>query len=183
MIPEHLGNLPPRDIPEPKTVFKQIIRTYILAIVITPVLVLAVNHHSSGVIGATVSIGLLVTIIGVELSLILRAQDRRRAALMKDLPAGGFFAEKATLLPFGGQHRPPQTGTITFTHEGVIFSAKKVDGESFFLHWHDIVKIRLVAVPWKIGVGSLTLTLIDGSTRVFTVPRYQIMAQALNSQP
>lgn len=175
--------LPPRDIAEPKNVTKSVIRIYVPIVVIVMALLLALNRHSSGAIGAIIAIGLLALILGIEIPLILRAQDRRQQTLMADLPAAGFYAGRASLLAHDGKRGLPVRGTILFTVAGVTFTPKKSGNPPLALGWEDVSRIRLSSNPGQIGVGRLVLTLTDGKTRAFTVPRYGTMARILAEQP
>jgi hypothetical protein len=174
--------LPPRDIPEPRNLVKSVVRIYVPIVVIVMALLLVLNHHSSGVIGGIVAVGVIALILGIELPLIVRAQDRRQQSLTEDLPEGGFYAGRASLLAHDGR-RLPVLGTILFTDSGVNFSPKKARIPPLTLAWNDVSRIRLAANPGQIGVGRLTLALTDSATRVFTVPRYGAMARALAQQP
>lgn len=58
--------LPPRDIAEPKNVTKSVIRIYVLIVVIVMALLLALNRHSFGAIGAIIAVGLVALILGIE---------------------------------------------------------------------------------------------------------------------
>lgn len=139
MTTDHLSfSLPPREIVEPRSPTKPILKIYLPAVVLMMVLVLALNHHSSGVIGATISIGVLAIIVGVEFPLIFRAQDRRQQALMRDLPEGAFFAGKASLFPFDGRRRLSMDGTIVLSADGVGFSPKKPENLDLHLGWDEV---------------------------------------------
>ena len=175
--------LPPRDITEPKNVFKSVIRIYVPVVVIVMALLLVVNHHSSGAIGGIIAVGVTALILGVELPLIIRAQDRRQQALMADLPEGGFYAGRASLLAHDGKRGLPVTGTIFLTATGVTFTPKKSGIPPLNLGWDGVSRIRLASNPGQIGVGRLILTLTDGRTRAFTVPRYGTMACMIAQQP
>jgi hypothetical protein len=175
--------LPPRDISEPRNVVKSVVRIYVPVVVIVMVLLLALNHHSSGAIGGIVAAGVVALILGIELPLIVRGQDRRQQSLMADLPEGGFYAGRASLFAHDGKRGLPVTGTLLLTVTGVAFTPKKNGKPPLNVAWDDVSRIRLAAEPGKIGVGRLTLTLAGGRTRAFSVPKYGTLARVLAEQP
>ncbi len=152
-------------------------------VVLVMILLLAVSHHSGGAIGAVIAIGLVALILGIELPLISRWQRRRQETHRAQMPAGGFYAGRSSLLPSRGQHGLPATGDILLADAGINFSPKKASGESLNVSWDSIRRIGLGPRPGKIGVGMLTLTFTDGSTRAFTVPSYETMARVLSDHP
>lgn len=175
--------LPPRDITPPKNVFKSVMGIYVPVVVLVMALLLALNHHSAGAMGGIIAIGAVFLILGIEVPLIIRGQDRRQKALMSELPDGGFYAGRVALLPYDGNRGLPVGGTVVFTVTGLTFAPRKSGAVPLEFSWSDLCRMRLAPMPGKIGVGRLTLTLTDGRTRSFTVPRYGTMARILSQQP
>lgn len=171
--------LPPCHVVEPKPASKSCIRIVAPGYVLVWVPFLVLDHGLSAVIGFVGGIGFVALLFAVEVPLISRAQDRRQARLMKTLPRDGIFVGTASIFPIKAeQGRFPRSGTITFTRQGVSFSPKR-GTEPFNLDWSGVSQLRLVPMPRTIGVGRLTLDLIDGHRRVFSVPRCKAMARAL----
>jgi len=147
--------LPPRDITEPKNVFKSVIRIYVPVVVIVMALLLVVNHHSFGCNRRHHRCGGDRPHSGVELPLIIRAQDRRQQALMADLPKRGFYAGRASLLAHDGKNVDCRvTGTFFLTATGVTFTPQE-GAVSLHSTWVGtaLAGFRLASNPGQIGVG------------------------------
>jgi hypothetical protein len=180
VIPEPFGlKLPPRDITGPKSLARAVAPIYLPAFVIGIVGLVALDRHPSAIIGGLIFTAVLGLIVGVEFPLIRRNQRRRQQAQMANLPDGGIYSGPVSMFPSGGGK--PKVGNILFDTLGVTFTPKNSDASSVTFGWRSVSRIRLGPVKGKIGVGRLTLTLMDGSTAAFSVPLYASMAEVLSN--
>jgi hypothetical protein len=182
VIQEPFGlQLPPRDITAPKSLARALAPIYGPGFVIAMGGVVAIDHRPSVVIGGLIISAVLMLIFGVEFTLIRRTQRRRQQAQMATLPNGGIFSGRVSMFPSEGARGIPKIGNILFDTLGVTFTPNNTDSSSVTIGWRTVSRIRLGPVRGKIGVGRLTLTLTDGSTRAFSVPLYASMAEVLTN--
>jgi hypothetical protein len=180
VIPEPFGlKLPPRDITSPKSLARAVAPIYLPPLVLGIAFLLAFDRHPLGIIGGLLFAAVLLLIVGVEFPLIRRKQRRRQQEQMAKLPAGGIYSGPVSMFPSGGGI--PKLGNILFDTLGVTFTPKNTDASSVTIAWRSVSRIRLGPVRGKIGVGRLTLTLMDGSTAAFSVPLYESMAEVLTN--
>ncbi len=84
-----------------------------LLVVVLGVWTGVIMHNSALIVGALITLGVVVAIAGVEIPLILGFQRRRAAARLNSSPPGITFAETATLMvvragpPTGSAARMP----------------------------------------------------------------------------
>jgi hypothetical protein len=144
-------------------------------------LVLAVNHHSSGVIGAVEAVVVTALIVGTEVPLILRSQRKRQQERLRDLPKGVFFACRAsTVLP---GRRAVSSGNMIFDQQGITFTAQRGKHVPLVIRWSEVVRIHLGRAPMQPLAGALVLTQTAGTKRTFIVRVWGDLAEVLRSAP
>ncbi|HVC23655.1 MAG TPA: hypothetical protein VNH82_09565 [Candidatus Dormibacteraeota bacterium] len=111
--------LPPRDIHPGVSPWRALGPRFAFPIVVAIALVLALNHRSSGIIGAVGALAMFALIIPIEVPLLLRNQRRRQAERMQNLPDGAFYACRGSTVLRG--HRTLTTGNMIFDEEGITF--------------------------------------------------------------
>lgn len=176
-------NLPPRDITPPTNVLWSTARIYIPGVILLLVVTAVLDRHSAGVVGAAVSIAVLVLILGIELPLIRRSQKRRQEAMTATLPPGGIYAGFGGLFRTDAPRRHADSGTVVIDQFGITFQPKKDDVEKVSIPWIEINHLQLGSSPGKIGVGRLVVGLETGINRVFSIPRFGPLAEVLGSHP
>jgi hypothetical protein len=181
VIQEPFGlKLPPRDITSPKSLVRAALPFY-FPMVIGIAALLALDRHPSGIIGALLGSAFIVLLVGVEFPFIRRRQRRRQQARMANLPEGGIYAGPVAMFPSGSAQGAPRSGHILLDTLGITFTPIATAVPAVTIEWRSISRIQLGPVTGKIGVGRLTLSLTDATTRAFLVPLYGSMAEILRN--
>jgi len=142
---------------------------------------LAINHRSSGVVGAVLALAVIALIIGVEVPWLLRRQQRKQADRLRNLPDGAFYAGLAsTRLP---SRRGLVQGALRFEVQGASFAPLRGDRTASEIPWTSVARLRLRPAPGQPFAALLVLALSDGTERSFIVRGYSDLARILLSMP
>lgn len=172
--------LPPRNIQPGVSPWRALAPRLVIPLVVAMALVLALNHRSSGVIGALGVLVLFGLLLGIEVPLLLRNQRRRQEERLRNLPSGAFYACRcSTVLP---NRRAVATGNMILDQQGLTFTPAK--GDPLVLGWREVTSIQLRRARSQPLAGSLVLTGSDGAKHTFIVkPPWDGLAKVLGSAP
>jgi hypothetical protein len=110
-------------------------------------LVLVLNHRSSGLAGAAIALVVAGALVGIELPLILRAQRRAQVGLMAAAPPGMIIAVSATVVGGGQTTRPGRQGTLAIDGSRVTFTAKAAGSQPDGVAWDSVRSLRVRPAP------------------------------------
>jgi hypothetical protein len=169
--------LPPRDIQPGVSAWRALAPRLFVPIVVGIALVLALNHRSSGIIGAVIALAVFALIIGIEVPLILRSQRRRQEERLRSLPNGAFYTCRgSTVLP---GHRALVTGNMILDQQGITFTPLREKSAPLVIHWSDVARIQLGRARSQPLAGSLVLNNSDGTKHAFIVRAWSGLAEVL----
>lgn len=174
--PEFNIKLPPGEVVTPKGFTRSVLRIFIPIVVVVVVGVGALAG-SAGWIGGAIAVAVIALILGIELPLIRRGQQRRQQRLTEILPSGGIYLCRSSMYPIAGGRGLPTAGLLFFGESEVLFTPKKSEKAPTSISWTEVAHFRLAPMPGKIGVGLLTLVLKDNSSRRFSVANFGPMAR------
>jgi hypothetical protein len=173
--------LPPRDIQPGVSPWRALAPRLLVPIIFALVLVLALNHRSSGIIGGIIAVAVMGAIIGIEVPLLLRSQRRRQAERLRKLPNGAFYACRgSTSLP---EHRIQVTGNMIFDQNGITFTPLRNTHTPLIVHWSEVVRLHLGRSRSQPLAGSLVLDKSDGTKQTFIVRAWGGLSEVLASAP
>jgi hypothetical protein len=139
----------------------------------------AVGGNSTQIVGSIVILAIMLTLLVLQATVIRGAQRRKQQDRMKNLPPNGIFTVLGSLYPPKGISTTPVYGAITFNTEGLTFRAKK-GTDSFSLTWPEVASMDLRPTPGKFGIGTLTMSLLDGDERRFSVQGMNQLAEVID---
>lgn len=176
--------LPPRDIQPPtKTITGLVLARFLPALLVSAVVVLGLNHSSSGLIGVLGGVAGTAVILGIELPLIIRGKRRNQEARLRSLPPGGLFSGRARTISNVRGRRRVVEGDILVDASGILFTPKKVTSmPPLTVPWESVSSLKLSPSRQPL-VGSLVLTLSDHTTRTVLVSNFGYLADILAKSP
>jgi len=144
-------------------------------------LVLALNHRSSGIIGAVIALVVIALIIGIEVPLILRSQRKRQDERLRKLPNGAFYACRGTTVLPG--NRTQVAGNMVLDQRGITFTPLRDKKAPLIVQWSEVIRLQLGRSRTQPLAGSLVLDKADGTKQAFQVRPWGDLAKVLTSAP
>ncbi len=173
--------LPPRDIEQAVSPGRSLAPRLAPLAVTPPLIILAVNHHSSGIIGAAIALGIMVLIFGAEIPLILWSQRRRQRERMRNLPHDALYACRGSMAVPG--HRFPVAGDMVVNYEGITFTPLRGKRDLLTIGWSEVARLTLRGAQAQPLAGSLVLSRFDGTKQIFVVRSWGGLAEVLARVP
>ena len=173
--------LPPRDIEPGVSPWRTLAPRLAVPVIFAVALVLALNHRSSGIIGAVIVLAVMGAIIGIEVPLILRSQRRRQDERLRHLPNGAFYASRGSTSL--AHHRIQVTGNMIFDQDGITFTPLRNAQAPPSVHWSEVVRLHLGRSRSQPPAGSLVLDKSDGTKQTFIVRAWGGLAEVLAAAP
>jgi hypothetical protein len=141
------------------------------------IVVLAVNHSRSGVLGLALASATAAVIWGLEYLLFDRLQVRRRGQVARGFPGGTFYSGRARALTNGGL--VATAGELRFDDHALTFSPRRAPGQELVIRWADARALRLAPMPGKPFMGDLEITRRDRTVECFAIPNFGHLARLL----
>lgn len=174
-------SLPPCDIVDPRSTWASLARIFGPVLAAVVLLVLAANHTSSGIIGVLIAMAILAVILAIEVPWLLGRQQDRLDQDLRNMPQGGIYNGRATMVSGAGKGGRPVGGILFLGSGGFSFTRKGEAAPSVVIRWDDVERVQLGPHSRGVGAGRLVIYGSGGNSWSFTIQSYKRLAEILRS--